>query len=572
MAIVTITANLNGGDAVTPNEDLTYKIYDYDEPRLINSTGSANTDANVSVIGDVVEIINFDIGAATEIQISCTNQFGQESVLSDVFTFAPPSTNYYVRPTGQTYGTGDGTSYANAWSGFTNIDWSVLDGETLAICGTHNEKLIVSQDNLTIIGNDVNESGVIDAQDSINNAVDVVSQANFTINDIVIENATISNINSDGTTTATSNNLTLRGSGNQGIQHYGQSQWTHNDIICENNTDDGVSTHDDANVTINRGTFSNNSEGIAVVNDSSVTANDIVNFSGNGVDFTSATKGSVTINNCTTSNTIRTRNGSTTIINNSNVQQIDNSSNSDISTIQINNTIVNGLIDTKNSNSLITANGCLILEEMSPNTSMVMEDCYYKPQTSSSDTGNITANRCLFDGDGSTDHILDLEADSNMNITNSVFANIPSGKYSIVLRGGTSSVDFDNNTLVGNGSTTNGVFVSGSASYTLNNNILIDLNNVDNNTGFTYNNCCIFNNNNTPNGTENNTISADPLLTDTANKDFSLGVGSPCIGAGVTTSNADGIDTAIWGNGIDELPSVTSKTQTAPFDVGAYVN
>ena len=98
------------------------------------------------------------------------------------------------------------------------------------------------------------------------------------------------------------------------------------------------------------------------------------------------------------------------------------------------------------------------------------------------------------------------------------------------------------------------------------------MNSVDNNTGFTYNNCCIFNNNNTPNGTENNTISADPLLTDTANKDFSLGVGSPCIGAGVTTSNADGIDTAIWGNGIDELPSVTSKTQNAPFDVGAYVN
>ena len=571
MAIVTITANLNGGDAVTPNAELTYKVYNGSDA-LITSKGSANTDADVSVSGDVVTLINVDIGVETEIKITSTNQFGQESVLSDAFTFVPPSTNYYVRPTGQTYGTGDGTSYANAWSGFTNIDWSVLDGETLAICGTHNEQLVVSQDNVTIIGNDANENGVIDAQNSINDLVDIVSQSNITINNIVIENAIVSNINSEGTTTGVTNNLILRGSGNQGIQHYGQSQWTHNDIICENNIDDGLSTHDSANVTINRGTFTNNSEGIASVNDSSVTANDIVNFSSNIVDFTSATSGIITINNCTTTSPIRTRDGSTTIINNSNVQVVDNNLNSAISTIEINNTIVNGVINGLNLNSPITANNCLILSEISSSTTIILEDCYYKPQHGASSTGNITANRCLFDGDGSTDHILDLANGNDMDIANSIFINIPSGKYAVVYRGSSSSVVFDNNTLVGNGSTSNGVFVAGGASYTLNNNILIDLNNVDNNTGFTYNNCCIFNNNNTPNGTENNTISADPLLTHVANKDFSLEVGSPCIGAGVTTPNDEGIDTAIWGNGVDELPNVTSKTQTAPFDVGAYVN
>ena len=214
MAIVTITANLNGGDAVTPNAELTYKVYNGSDA-LITSKGSANTDADVSVSGDVVTLINVDIGVETEIKITSTNQFGQESVLSDAFTFVPPSTNYYVRPTGQTYGTGDGTSYANAWSGFTNIDWSVLDGETLAICGTHNEQLVVSQDNVTIIGNDANENGVIDAQNSINDLVDIVSQSNITINNIVIENAIVSNINSEGTTTG----VTTRGIQNRTGHH-----------------------------------------------------------------------------------------------------------------------------------------------------------------------------------------------------------------------------------------------------------------------------------------------------------------------------------------------------------------
>ena len=47
---------------------------------------------------------------------------------------SPPSTStYYVRPAGSTYGTGDGTSYANAWDGEANIDWTLLvDGTLLA--------------------------------------------------------------------------------------------------------------------------------------------------------------------------------------------------------------------------------------------------------------------------------------------------------------------------------------------------------------------------------------------------------------------------------------------------------
>jgi len=46
--------------------------------------------------------------------------------------------NWYVRPAGGTYGNEDGTSYADAWDGFSDITWaSVQPGDTLWICGTH---------------------------------------------------------------------------------------------------------------------------------------------------------------------------------------------------------------------------------------------------------------------------------------------------------------------------------------------------------------------------------------------------------------------------------------------------
>ncbi len=51
---------------------------------------------------------------------------------------------WYVRPAGGTYGLEDGTSYADAWDGFANIDWSVLGaGDTLYLIGTFTNHLAV---------------------------------------------------------------------------------------------------------------------------------------------------------------------------------------------------------------------------------------------------------------------------------------------------------------------------------------------------------------------------------------------------------------------------------------------
>ena len=55
------------------------------------------------------------------------------------------ATDYYVRPTGGSYGAGDGTSYANAWSGFSAINWTTVDNGngTLWVAGTNNEAMTV---------------------------------------------------------------------------------------------------------------------------------------------------------------------------------------------------------------------------------------------------------------------------------------------------------------------------------------------------------------------------------------------------------------------------------------------
>jgi hypothetical protein len=57
-------------------------------------------------------------------------------------------TTFYVRPERESrYGSGDGTSYDNAWNGFAAVDWDVLLAQapaTILVCAeaTGRERLI----------------------------------------------------------------------------------------------------------------------------------------------------------------------------------------------------------------------------------------------------------------------------------------------------------------------------------------------------------------------------------------------------------------------------------------------
>jgi Concanavalin A-like lectin/glucanases superfamily len=79
---------------------------------------------------------------------------------------------WYVRPNGGSYGTENGTSYANAWDGFSNIVWGtngVVAGDTLYICGAHLDTYLdVGASGsegalITIRGDYSNDPGSIDA-------------------------------------------------------------------------------------------------------------------------------------------------------------------------------------------------------------------------------------------------------------------------------------------------------------------------------------------------------------------------------------------------------------------------
>lgn len=87
MATASITATLNGGDLVTPKNDLIYKIYGsadgYTTP--IKTTGSHTSDADVTVTGDSVTINNVNIGAETLFKITALDAASNESVKSDAY-------------------------------------------------------------------------------------------------------------------------------------------------------------------------------------------------------------------------------------------------------------------------------------------------------------------------------------------------------------------------------------------------------------------------------------------------------------------------------------------------------
>lgn len=88
MAVKVFNCNLNGGDAITAKEDLTYRIYgsadNFTTP--IATAGSHNSDANVTVTGDVVVIQNVNVGSEQGFKISALDAGGNESPLSDVFS------------------------------------------------------------------------------------------------------------------------------------------------------------------------------------------------------------------------------------------------------------------------------------------------------------------------------------------------------------------------------------------------------------------------------------------------------------------------------------------------------
>lgn len=82
------------------------------------------------------------------------------------------ASTWYVSPSGGSYADENGTSYANAWDGFSNIVWGktgVVAGDTLYVCGTHTTEYLTigtsgnaTSGYITIRGDYSGDAGIID--------------------------------------------------------------------------------------------------------------------------------------------------------------------------------------------------------------------------------------------------------------------------------------------------------------------------------------------------------------------------------------------------------------------------
>jgi hypothetical protein len=174
------------------------------------------------------------------------------------FTTAGWPATWYVRPSGGSYGAEDGTSYVDAWDGFTNITWGVggvIAGDSLYVCGTHSEYLAIgasgSSGNPIIIRGDYSgDAGIINVAGAISVCLSINSYSYITVDGLDLRNATTRMLFVRSQTTSINNfviqNCSFTGnSGGIGLQLYCESTYNLSDVTISNCTfdtldDDGI--------------------------------------------------------------------------------------------------------------------------------------------------------------------------------------------------------------------------------------------------------------------------------------------------------------------------------------------
>lgn len=160
--IGTFTIDLNGGDAVSADTDLYFKIYgsadNYTTP--IATTGTATNDANVSVTAGVATISNIDVGAETIFKVTSIDEENNESTQSAEFDATPVDSAFsdaiYYNETTVVLNNSN-----NINTGISNLDsftFAVLfDGDDMNPSG---HQVVIGNENLI----QVRTSGVIRAR------------------------------------------------------------------------------------------------------------------------------------------------------------------------------------------------------------------------------------------------------------------------------------------------------------------------------------------------------------------------------------------------------------------------
>lgn len=210
---------------------------------------------------------------------------------------ATPKT-LFVRPTGTTYGTGDGTSYANAWSGFSAINWGALNAwDTLYVCGNHSETLNVGASNFYLRGDYTTDMAVINVASSSDVCIRVQGKSYIELFGFEISYAVISCFDAlSNSVNIIVNNMYAHHSGNQAFQNQQESKVTYNNCIGAHSYDDGLSLHNSVVVEANNCEFHDNGQGVNGISTSIFVANNC-NFHDNIVNIQPDNSCDITINN-----------------------------------------------------------------------------------------------------------------------------------------------------------------------------------------------------------------------------------------------------------------------------------
>lgn len=453
-----------------------------------------------------------------------------------------PETQYFVRPAGTTYGDGSGTSYANAWSGFSSINWSLLENKTLNICGTHFERLLVQNNSVTIVGNNVLGAGVINGQ-SLRQCINVTSYNNITINGITCLNGLVDCLMFENSIGNVVNDSIFDTSTNQTVQHQGFiCRAEYNNCTFKNGADDGISSHDsDTIITANNCTFQNNVQGINSISSGIVYANDC-NFINNTQDLKNDNNSQIIATRCTFRNQIL--------------------ANSSLNLQLINCLILSGQTFISNIGSILI-DGCkyMGLSYITTYRTDITKVKIYRSffETITQTKINIAAANAVFD--------LAYCTFKHNGTTPNVYSIIKSSSGNCIIN----NCNFIGNSKIGNA-------IQATGNLVVQNSIFQDLNLCVNPNGagvvvnFDY--CNTFNNNsiniNQGGATFSNTnnITTNPLFTNISTLDFRLQAGSGSLNSGATLTNATGILSADW---VSTIPTVTTINQSGIWDRGAYV-
>jgi hypothetical protein len=375
----------------------------------------------------------------------------------------------------------------------------------------------------------------IDGADTIDTLIDVNSKNYVEISGFTLIDAVTTCYQSRGTSTGVVvRDVTASGSGNQAFQNLDTASTTYYDIVGSGCADDGFSMHSGAVAVIHGATFSGNDQGINIIQNSSLTANDVTLTGNTSYGFWQTVAGATVsvFNRLTCDDLIKVDTGTCTINYSTHIGTVQAQGGN----ITFNHSSVTGSVTVLVAASTIAFSHC----------------SYNGLANTGAVGGTLTFSKCRMTNTGNNNVVDCTNASSpagNISVSYCIFTGIMATRFGIINRAPNITTAY-NNVFYGVGGVGRGIFHAGVM--TVNNNIMVGLQDtiftVAGRTG-TYSNNCFFGNTATitgAGGTQSNGVTSDPTFANPSGGYFALLSGSPCLAAGVVVGlPSDFIDAAV---------------------------